>query len=98
MELTNYTALIVLLPLVAYLLLGLFGRKYLGTASGYIGTFLMLATTALAVFTAYQYFFVSGNVNGVYQKMIVLKLSWLEFSPGMSIDMGLLLDPISCMM
>ncbi len=98
MELTNYTALIVLLPLVAYLLLGLFGRKYLSAVSGYIGTVLMLITTGLAVFTAYQYFFVSGNVNGVYEKMIVLKLTWLEFSPGMSIDMGLLLDPISCMM
>ena len=98
MELTNYTALIILLPLAAYLLLGLFGRKYLGTLSGYIGSFLMLVTTALAVFTAYNYFFVSGNVNGVYEKMVVLKLSWLEFSPGMSIDMGLLLDPISCMM
>lgn len=98
MELTNYTALIILLPLAAYLLLGLFGRKYLGTLSGYIGSFLMLVTTALAVFTAYNYFFVSGNVNGVYEKMVVLKFSWLEFSPGMSIDMGLLLDPISCMM
>ena len=98
MELTNYTALIILLPLAAYLLLGLFGRKYLGTISGYIGTFLMLATTALAVFTAYNYFFVSGNVNGTYEKMVVLQFSWLEFSPGMSIDMGLLLDPISCMM
>lgn len=40
----------------------------------------------------------NGKTDGVYQKIIALKYTWLEFSPGLSIDMGILLDPISVMM
>jgi len=91
-------ALIPLIPLASFLLLGLFGRKYLRENSGWIGTVALLASTVLAFMTAYNYFFVSGQVNGVYQKLIPLKITWLQFSPGLSIDMGILLDPISVMM
>ncbi len=91
-------ALIPLLPLAGFLLLGLFGRKYLKNSSGLIGTVLLLASTILALYTAYEYFFVYGNVGGVYQKFVPLQLTWLEFSPGVSIDMGLIIDPISVMM
>ena len=34
----------------------------------------------------------------MYQKIIDLKYSWLEFSPNVSIDMGVIVDPISVMM
>src|SRR4051812_18645409 len=91
-------ALIPLLPLASFLLLGLFGRKYFKDSGGIIGTLSLLGSAGLSLFTAYQYFFVSGKVDGVYQKIEALKFSWLEFSPGISIDMGLLLDPISVMM
>ncbi|MBP6214553.1 MAG: NADH-quinone oxidoreductase subunit L [Chitinophagaceae bacterium] len=91
-------ALIPLLPLAGFLLLGLFGRKYLKSSSGLIGTALLLTSTILSLYTAYEYFFVYGKVNGAYQQFIPLQLTWLEFSKGVSIDMGLLLDPISVMM
>lgn len=91
-------ALIPLLPLAGFILLGLFGRKYFKASSGIIGTALLLTSTILALYTAYDYFFVYGNVNGVYQKFVPLQLTWLEFSEGVSIDMGLLIDPISVMM
>ena len=91
-------ALIPLLPLAGFILLGLFGRKYLKSSSGLIGTALLLTSTILALYTAYEYFFVYGKVNGAYQQFIPLQLTWLEFSKGVSIDMGLLLDPISVMM
>ena len=91
-------ALIPLLPLAGFLLLGLFGRKYLKNSSGLIGTVLLLASTILALYTAYEYFFVYGKVAGVYEKFVPLQLTWLEFSPGVSIDMGLIIDPISVMM
>ncbi|MBN8675577.1 MAG: NADH-quinone oxidoreductase subunit L [Chitinophagales bacterium] len=91
-------ALIPLLPLAGFILLGLFGRKYFKASSGIIGTALLLISTILALYTAYDYFFVYGNVNGVYQKFVPLQLTWLEFSEGVSIDMGLLIDPISVMM
>jgi NADH-quinone oxidoreductase subunit L len=37
-------------------------------------------------------------VDGVYQKLVPLKYTWLEFSKGVSIDMGIIIDPISVMM
>ena len=60
-------ALIPLLPFAGFVLLGLFGRKYLKNYSGLIGTALLLTSAALAFYTAYDYFFVAGKVNGVYQ-------------------------------
>ena len=94
----TYIALIPLLPLAGFLLLGLFGRKYFKNSSGIIGTTLLLISTVLALYTAYGYFFGYGKVDGVYQKIIPLQYTWLEFSKGVSIDMGIILDPISVMM
>ncbi len=91
-------ALIPLLPLAAFLLLGLFGRKYLKSSAGIIGTALLLGSAVLAFYTAYDYFFVYGKVDGVYQQFIPLKITWLAFTKDMSIDMGLVIDPISVMM
>ncbi len=91
-------SLIPLLPLLSFLLLGLFGRKVFKNFSGIIGTSALLASAILSLTTAYNYFFVSGKVDGVYQKITALKITWLEFSPGVSIDMGIVLDPISVMM
>ena len=93
-----YIALIPLLPLVTFLVLALFGRKRIKQSSGIIGVVSMLAAAALSLYTAYQYFFVAGKVNGSYEKLIAMKYAWLQFSPGVSIDMGILLDPVSVMM
>lgn len=94
----SYIALIPLLPLATFVLLGLFGRKHFKTASGLIGTGSLLASTLLSLTAAYNYFFVDGQVNGVYQNIVALKYTWLQFSPNVSIDMGIILDPISMMM
>ncbi len=93
-----YIALIPLLPLAGFLLLGLFGRKYFKTVSGILGTLLLLISTVLALYIAYGYFFEYGKSGGIYQKLIPYQYTWLEFSPGVSIDMGIILDPISVMM
>ncbi len=95
---TTLILLIPLLPLAGFLMLGIFGRKYFGNTSGIIGTTLLLISTALALYTAYGYFFEFGKVDGVYQKLVPLKYTWLQFSEGVSIDMGIILDPITCMM
>ena len=59
----------------------------------------MLIATGLAVFAAYEYFFeYAKSADGAYEKIIVVKYTWLEFSKGVSIDMGILLDPITAMM
>lgn len=94
----GWVALIPLLPLASFVLLGLFGRKYLSNISGIIGTGSLLVSCIISLSTAYQYFFVIGNVNGIYQKIIAFNYTWLEFGPNVSIDMGIILDPISVMM
>src|ERR1043165_2640187 len=98
MNYASYIALIPLLPLAGFVLLGLFGQKRFPKSAGILGTVILLASTVLALYTAYNYFFVSGKVNGIYQPVIALQYTWLQFSPGMSIDMGILLDPASVMM
>jgi len=94
----TYIALIPLLPLAGFLMLGIFGRKYFKNTSGVIGTALLLTSTVLALYTAYGYFFEYGKVDGVYQKLVPLKYTWLQFSENVSIDMGIVIDPISVMM
>lgn len=94
----NYIALIPLLPLAGFVLLGLFGRKYFKNASGVIGTALLLVSTILSLYTAYNYFFVDGKVGDTYQTITAVKFTWLSFSENVSIDMGIILDPISVMM
>jgi len=93
-----YLFLIPLLPLASFLLLGLFGRRYMNNAAGIIGTISLLTVTILSLMVARDYFFHSGKVNGIYQPLTAFKYTWLQFSPHISIDMGLLLDPISVMM
>ncbi len=96
MSLANTIQLIVLLPLFSFLLLGIFGRKYLSSLSGMIGTTSLLVSTILSIQTAYQYFFL--NTSGSFEKIVAWKMTWLTFSEGVSIDMGILVDPISVMM
>jgi NADH-quinone oxidoreductase subunit L len=98
MSYSSYIALIPLLPLAGFVLLGLFGRKYFKQSSGIIGTGLLLVSTVLAIYTAYQYFFINGKVNDTYQAITAVKYTWLSFSKNVSIDMGIVLDPISVMM
>ncbi|MCX6315651.1 MAG: NADH-quinone oxidoreductase subunit L [Bacteroidetes bacterium] len=93
---TLLIALIPLLPLAGFIIAGLFGRKYLGRSAGYLGTALMLASALLAIYTAYSYF--TAPNGGEYPKIKVLDLTWLQFSDHLSINMGILLDPISVMM
>jgi len=92
----NYTYIqwILFLPLASFLLLGLFGRKYIKTTSGIIATLSMLVVTILSLYAAYSYF----SAAGAHQSITALQYTWLPFSPGMSIDMGAILDPISVMM
>jgi len=98
MNYSSYIALIPLLPLAGFFFLGLFGRKYFKTTSGIIGTGLLLVSTVLSLYTAYNYFIVDGKVGDTYQSITVLKYTWLTFSENVSIDMGIILDPISVMM
>ena len=93
-----YIILIPLLPLVGFLLLGIFGKKFFGLSSGLLGTMLIGISTLLSLYVAYGYFFTWGKKVNAYSPVFPFKLPWLEFAPGLSIDMGVMLDPISVMM
>ena len=83
---SNLTLLLIpLLPLASFLLLGLFGKKYFKSLAGIAGTISLLVSAALSLVTANQYFFVSGKVDGVYQRIVAFNMTWLRFSPGLSI-------------
>ncbi|PIY12500.1 MAG: NADH-quinone oxidoreductase subunit L, partial [Flavobacteriaceae bacterium CG_4_10_14_3_um_filter_33_47] len=93
----SYTILIPLIPLAVFLLLGLNSKRIKPAISGYIGVLGLSTSAVLSFYTAYQYFFVSGKVDGVYQT-IVNKTVWMNFTETLHIDMGVLIDPISIMM
>ncbi len=100
MEEFAYIALIPLLPLAGFVVLGLFGRKYFRQFSGIIGTALVFVSTGLALWVADQYFFGTGDTALAFRShpVMMLKAGWLPFSPHLSIDLSAIIDPISVMM
>jgi len=93
----SYISFVLIIPLVVFLITGLFGKK-VPALSGMLGTVGMLAAACLSYFAAYEYFIVAGRTDGVFPAVIAFKHTWLQFSPVLSIDIGILLDPISVMM
>ncbi len=94
----SYTVLIPLLPLFMFLFLGFGFKRFKEPYSGWIGTLGMLVTALISFYTAFQYFFNYGKVDGVYQKIYAFNTEWIHFSDTLHIDMGVLLDPISAVM
>jgi NADH-quinone oxidoreductase subunit L len=95
---TSLIILIPLLPLFTFVLIALAGRKYFPSYCGILGTISLLTSFLLAATVAYDYFFVVGKVGEIYQQIIPFEINWLQFSPNVGIDIGVLLDPISVMM
>ena len=93
-----YVALIPGLPLASFVLLGIFGRKYLKEYSGAIGTLALLVSCVLSLIVAKSYFFDSEKINGAYQSIVLMNHTWLSFTPTISIKIGAMIDPISVMM
>ncbi|MDH6310847.1 NADH-quinone oxidoreductase subunit L [Dysgonomonas sp. PFB1-18] len=93
----TYPILIVALPVIMFLILGLGGKYMKPVVAGVLGTLSLGVMTVLAYMTAYQYFFVAGKVDGVYQAFHTA-VTWLKFTDTMHIDLGIYLDPISVMM
>lgn len=99
MEQFNYTysILIIALPAIMFLILGLGGKYMKPIVSGILGTTSLSVMAVLSYITAYQYFFVDGKVDGVYQA-VHTAFTWLRFTDSLHIDLGIYLDPISVMM
>ena len=95
----NYTYVILIpaIPLLVFLILGIFYNRIKPAVSGYVGVGGLLVSTILTFKTAYDYFLVLGKSDGVYQTF-THKTVWMNFTDTLRIDMGVLVDPISVMM
>ncbi len=89
--------LIPAIPLTVFLVLGIFSHKIKPAVSGLVGVAGLATSTLLSYYTAWQYFFVQGKLDGVYQTFVE-KITWMRFTETLHIDMGVLIDPISVMM
>ena len=96
MNYASYIILIPLLPLLGFIILGIFGKNHFRKSAGIIGSTILLVITVLSFYTAWKYFF--GDNSGVYETLVPVKIEWLRFTAALSIDMGITLDPISVMM
>lgn len=94
----SYTLIIVVLPAIMFLILGLLGSKIKPAVAGLLGTVALAVMAVLSYLAAYQYFFELGKVDGVYKAFNAFNVHWLSFTDKLSIDLGILLDPISVMM
>ena len=92
--------LILVLPLLMFLFLGLFGKYLSHKWSGIIGTLGMGVTMVIAYYTAYTYFFSGDFVDAAGNRLqyIVFDQQWLSLWGDLSINLGFLLDPISALM
>ncbi len=94
----EYTFLIPFIPLLGFLVIifnfNRFSKNFTATlATGSIGISFLLS-----VYTAWQYFFKIGPVNGVYPKFTGLDFEWLRLGEHLSVHMGTLIDQASVMM
>ncbi len=97
-SLYSYTVIIPVILFCTFVLIGLAGGKLKPIVSGITGVLSVFIATVLSYTAAFNYFFVSGKADGIYQKITVFNFEWLRFSDKLYIDMGILLDPISVMM
>ncbi|MFY8022297.1 MAG: NADH-quinone oxidoreductase subunit L [Bacteroidia bacterium] len=82
------------IPFSLFVLLGLFGRKYLQGIAGYISLLGMLCSLFLSINLALNF----KELAGANQGFLAFSFEWLRFTESMSINMGFLLDPLSIMM
>lgn len=95
----NFVIILVpLLPLLGFVVLAFFGKKFGGQTAGWFGTMLSAISAAIALVIAYGYFFSWGKPAGSHVAVLPFRIPWLTFTPSLSIDLGVLLDPISVMM
>jgi NADH-quinone oxidoreductase subunit L len=95
----SYTVWILLIPLIMFVVVGLFGNRFKPLVSGIAGTAGLFVMWILSLITAYKYFFVLEKAaDGTFQKFLAFNMRWLNLTDTLHIDMGVLLDPISIMM
>jgi NADH-quinone oxidoreductase subunit L len=91
------TILILLIPLIAFVSLGLLNTRLKPSVAGIAGTSGLLIITIISYVTAYQYFS-GGNPEEGYIAIKAYNILWLSFTDQLQVHLGILLDPLSVMM
>jgi NADH-quinone oxidoreductase subunit L len=94
----TYTLLIPLIPLVFFLFIGLTGHKMKPIVSGLIGTIGLGIGAVLSYITAFNYFIAGNNAEAGYHSIKAFDITWLHLTEKLTINLGILIDPISVMM
>ncbi len=97
MNLDQYIILIPLLPLLSFLLLSLAGKLMNQKLAATLATLLIGVSLLLSLFVAMEYFN-AGKIDNAYVPHLAFQCEWLRFTPALSINLGILVDPISVMM
>jgi NADH-quinone oxidoreductase subunit L len=94
----TYTLLIPLIPFVFFLLIGLTGHKMKPIVSGLIGTCGLGIAALLSYLTAARYFFTDHLAESGFKSLKAVEITWLHLTDKLTINLGVLIDPISVMM
>lgn len=94
----GYTIAILALPLLTFVVLGLFGSYMKPKAAGIAGILSVGGTALLSWYTAFRYFSAGRGTDGLFPTLLPYDFEWLPFGDSLSINMGIMLDPISVMM
>ena len=94
----EHSIYILALPLLSFILLALAGNKMPHKVAGTIGTLSLLAATVLAYTVTIGYFAAGRDAEGIFAEVMPYNFTWLPINETLSIDMGILISPISAMM
>lgn len=94
----TYTLLIPLIPLAVFLFTGLTGHKFKPVVSGLIGTTGLFVVFILSYITAIRYFWTDHVAGMGYHSLKAFEIQWLHLGEKLTVNLGILLDPISVMM
>ena len=94
----TYTHGILLLPLIAFVVIGLLSKKLPNVVASGIAVTAILGAAVLSYMLAKGYFLDFGNVDGTFVATKAFEYTWLRFTDTLQINIGMLVDPISTMM
>ena len=103
----NISILIPALPIITFLILGILGHKFKPVVAGIIGTISLGIVAIVSYYVAINYYWFADKIPVInelqetslsYQTLIPYNFEWLSFGKGLTISMGILLDPISVIM
>ncbi len=96
----THSYLILVFPLLSFLIIGLWMERARPKMAGIFAALMALLSLLYSLGTAAAYYSVVLTNPQLYPErtLICFDLAWLNFSPGLTANMGMYLDPISMMM